>query len=159
MEITHARSVLEVFDEISYNKGSAIIKMLQHYLGDGTFQVLQIIIPWLCRPYCTRYDFCVSFAEIIEFIYTKILMEKCKDRGSMECIDGGIWCQSWWNDDILDKAKRVPSHLREVERSPFRIQTGLLTTNSYCSIVFTIATCYRKKLHNLKRIAKLSNSW
>nr|DAD44344.1 TPA_asm: hypothetical protein HUJ06_002574 [Nelumbo nucifera] len=35
----HARSVEEFFDAIGYKKGSAVIRMLQDYLGDDTFQV------------------------------------------------------------------------------------------------------------------------
>ncbi|XP_016649348.1 PREDICTED: aminopeptidase M1-like isoform X1 [Prunus mume] len=38
VEIHHARSILEVFDDISYKKGSAVIRMLQSYLGDDIFQ-------------------------------------------------------------------------------------------------------------------------
>ncbi|KAM3699401.1 hypothetical protein ACB098_05G022200 [Castanea mollissima] len=38
VEVHHARSIEEIFDSISYKKGSAVIRMLQGYLGDGTFQ-------------------------------------------------------------------------------------------------------------------------
>ncbi|XP_038707598.1 aminopeptidase M1-like isoform X2 [Tripterygium wilfordii] len=38
VDIHHARSVLEVFDAIGYYKGSAIIRMLQGYLGDDMIQ-------------------------------------------------------------------------------------------------------------------------
>ncbi|KAH7865367.1 hypothetical protein Vadar_005683 [Vaccinium darrowii] len=38
VEVHHARSILEVFDAISYEKGSAIIRMLMDYLGDDVFQ-------------------------------------------------------------------------------------------------------------------------
>ncbi|KAM1016828.1 hypothetical protein EV2_047476 [Malus domestica] len=38
VEIDHARSILEVFDDISYKKGSAVIRMLQGYLGDDILQ-------------------------------------------------------------------------------------------------------------------------
>ncbi|KAH7547130.1 hypothetical protein FEM48_Zijuj01G0276600 [Ziziphus jujuba var. spinosa] len=38
VEIDHARSVVEIFDAISYEKGSAVIRMLQSYLGDEIFQ-------------------------------------------------------------------------------------------------------------------------
>ncbi|XP_024180659.1 aminopeptidase M1 isoform X2 [Rosa chinensis] len=38
VEVHHARSVLEIFDAISYEKGSAVIRMLQAYLGDDIFQ-------------------------------------------------------------------------------------------------------------------------
>ncbi|KAI3455597.1 hypothetical protein Pfo_012260 [Paulownia fortunei] len=38
VEIQHARSVLEYFDAISYQKGSSVIRMLQNYLGDEIFQ-------------------------------------------------------------------------------------------------------------------------
>ncbi|XP_058750253.1 aminopeptidase M1-like [Vicia villosa] len=38
VEIHHARSVIEIFDAISYEKGSSVIRMLQGYLGDVTFQ-------------------------------------------------------------------------------------------------------------------------
>ncbi|KAG5537939.1 hypothetical protein RHGRI_025134 [Rhododendron griersonianum] len=38
VEIHHARSVLEVFDSISYEKGSAVIRMLMDYLGYDIFQ-------------------------------------------------------------------------------------------------------------------------
>uniref|UniRef100_A0A7N0VBP6 Aminopeptidase n=1 Tax=Kalanchoe fedtschenkoi TaxID=63787 RepID=A0A7N0VBP6_KALFE len=38
MEIGHARSIIEVFDSISYQKGSAVIRMLQGYVGDDIFQ-------------------------------------------------------------------------------------------------------------------------
>nr|XP_011467403.1 PREDICTED: aminopeptidase M1-like [Fragaria vesca subsp. vesca] len=38
VEVNHARSVLEIFDAISYEKGSAVIRMLQAYLGDDIFQ-------------------------------------------------------------------------------------------------------------------------
>lgn len=39
VEVHHARSIIEVFDDISYKKGSAVIRMLQGYLGDLVFQV------------------------------------------------------------------------------------------------------------------------
>ena len=39
VEIHHARSVIEVFDAVSYKKGSTVIRMLQGYLGDDVFQV------------------------------------------------------------------------------------------------------------------------
>ncbi|XVF86850.1 hypothetical protein PTKIN_Ptkin18bG0075200 [Pterospermum kingtungense] len=38
VEIQHAHSVDEIFDAISYKKGSAVIRMLQGYLGDEIFQ-------------------------------------------------------------------------------------------------------------------------
>ncbi|GAB4842590.1 hypothetical protein Ancab_012566 [Ancistrocladus abbreviatus] len=38
VEIGHASTVDEVFDAISYCKGSAVIRMLQDYLGDETFR-------------------------------------------------------------------------------------------------------------------------
>ncbi|KAK4269134.1 hypothetical protein QN277_022328 [Acacia crassicarpa] len=38
VEIQHARSVVEVFDAVSYEKGSTVIRMLQGYLGDEIFQ-------------------------------------------------------------------------------------------------------------------------
>ncbi|XP_057455124.1 aminopeptidase M1-like isoform X2 [Lotus japonicus] len=37
-KIHHARSVIEVFDAVSYQKGSTVIRMLQGYLGDAIFQ-------------------------------------------------------------------------------------------------------------------------
>ena len=39
VEIHHARSVIEYFDAISYKKGSAVIRMLQDFLGNEIFQV------------------------------------------------------------------------------------------------------------------------
>ncbi|KAL6996293.1 hypothetical protein U1Q18_006426 [Sarracenia purpurea var. burkii] len=38
VEVHHARSILEVFDAISYEKGSAVIRMLMDFLGDDVFQ-------------------------------------------------------------------------------------------------------------------------
>ncbi|KAF7843543.1 aminopeptidase M1-like isoform X1 [Senna tora] len=38
VEIHLARSVIEVFDAVSYKKGSTVIRMLQGYLGDDIFQ-------------------------------------------------------------------------------------------------------------------------
>lgn len=38
VEVHHAQSVLEIFDAISYQKGSAVIRMLQAFLGDDIFQ-------------------------------------------------------------------------------------------------------------------------
>ncbi|KAF3450566.1 hypothetical protein FNV43_RR06655 [Rhamnella rubrinervis] len=38
VEVDHARSVLEIFDAISYEKGSSVIRMLQNYLGYEIFQ-------------------------------------------------------------------------------------------------------------------------
>ncbi|XP_065866554.1 aminopeptidase M1-like, partial [Euphorbia lathyris] len=38
VEIQHVRSVGEIFDVISYKKGSAVIRMLQGYLGDEIIQ-------------------------------------------------------------------------------------------------------------------------
>lgn len=39
VEVDCARSVLEIFDAISYEKGSSVIRMLQNYLGNEIFQV------------------------------------------------------------------------------------------------------------------------
>lgn len=44
VEIHHARSVIEVFDAVSYEKGSTVIRMLQDYLGDGIFQVTKLLL-------------------------------------------------------------------------------------------------------------------
>ncbi|KAK3415642.1 hypothetical protein EUGRSUZ_J02678 [Eucalyptus grandis] len=38
VEVIHARAVLEIFDAISHENGSAVIQMLQSYLGDAIFQ-------------------------------------------------------------------------------------------------------------------------
>ncbi|XP_043706700.1 aminopeptidase M1-like isoform X2 [Telopea speciosissima] len=38
VEVLHARSINEVADAISYKKGSAVVRMLQDYLGDDIFQ-------------------------------------------------------------------------------------------------------------------------
>ncbi|KAB2029134.1 hypothetical protein ES319_D05G142700v1 [Gossypium barbadense] len=38
MEIQHGHEVDEAFDAIGYKKGSAVIRMLQEYIGDETFQ-------------------------------------------------------------------------------------------------------------------------
>ncbi|TXG68457.1 hypothetical protein EZV62_003392 [Acer yangbiense] len=38
VEVHHVHGVEQVFDDIGYRKGSAIIRMLQGYLGDDTFQ-------------------------------------------------------------------------------------------------------------------------
>ncbi|KAK9066171.1 hypothetical protein SSX86_013492 [Deinandra increscens subsp. villosa] len=38
VEVHNASSVLEVFDAISYQKGSSLIRMLKEYLGDDIFQ-------------------------------------------------------------------------------------------------------------------------
>ncbi|GMY34642.1 aminopeptidase M1-like isoform X1, partial [Fagus crenata] len=38
VEVDHARSIEEIFDDISYKKGSAVIRMLQGFLGDDMFQ-------------------------------------------------------------------------------------------------------------------------
>jgi puromycin-sensitive aminopeptidase len=39
VEVHLARSIEEIFDAISYKKGSAVIRMLQGFLGDDMFQV------------------------------------------------------------------------------------------------------------------------
>lgn len=39
VEVHHARTVNEIFDAISYEKGSAVIRMLQGYFGDDIIQV------------------------------------------------------------------------------------------------------------------------
>lgn len=44
VEIHHARSILEVFDSISYEKGSAVIRMLMDYLGYDIFQVGEFLL-------------------------------------------------------------------------------------------------------------------
>ena len=38
----HARSVSEAFDVICYKKGSAVIRMLQGYLGNDLIQVTKL---------------------------------------------------------------------------------------------------------------------
>lgn len=42
MEVHHADEIDQVFDAISYNKGSAVIRMLQSYLGEDIFQVVKL---------------------------------------------------------------------------------------------------------------------
>lgn len=39
VDVAHARAVDEIFDAISYKKGSSIIRMLEAYLGCAIFQV------------------------------------------------------------------------------------------------------------------------
>lgn len=36
--VGHPAEIDEIFDEISYNKGASVIRMLYHYLGDGDFK-------------------------------------------------------------------------------------------------------------------------
>lgn len=38
VEVNHPHEIDEIFDEISYNKGASIIRMLHHYLGDDDFR-------------------------------------------------------------------------------------------------------------------------
>ncbi|KAI5336769.1 hypothetical protein L3X38_016038 [Prunus dulcis] len=44
VEMHHARSILEVFGDISYKKGSAVIRMLQSYLGDDIYPVCYNVV-------------------------------------------------------------------------------------------------------------------
>ncbi|TXG68449.1 hypothetical protein EZV62_003384 [Acer yangbiense] len=47
VEVHHVHGVEQVFDDIGYRKGSAIIRMLQGYLGDDIFQVRKnLILIW-----------------------------------------------------------------------------------------------------------------
>lgn len=43
VEIQQARSIEQIFDAISYNKGSALIRMVQGFLGDELFQVWNLM--------------------------------------------------------------------------------------------------------------------
>lgn len=43
VEVGNASSVLEIFDAISYKKGSSLVRMLKEYLGDEIFQVVEPI--------------------------------------------------------------------------------------------------------------------
>ncbi|KAH9623370.1 hypothetical protein KSS87_015921 [Heliosperma pusillum] len=38
VELNHAHEIISIFDEISYSKGAAVIRMLHHYLGADHFQ-------------------------------------------------------------------------------------------------------------------------
>lgn len=38
VEVGHPSEVDEIFDEISYNKGASVIRMLHHYIGDDDFR-------------------------------------------------------------------------------------------------------------------------
>lgn len=97
VEVENANSVLEVFDAISYKKGSSLVRMLKEYLGDEIFQVISkntllINITYVLYPsVCVCDQACFLNLEIIEFLHEEICIQKCKDRGFMECSYRRIW--------------------------------------------------------------------
>ena len=74
VEVHHARSIEEIFDAISYKKGSAVIRMLQGFLGDDMFQK-------------SLSSYMKSYAG-----------KKCEDRRFMVCSFRGIWSSNRLND-------------------------------------------------------------
>ncbi|KAL2493283.1 Aminopeptidase M1 [Abeliophyllum distichum] len=65
VEIHQARSVLEFFDAISYEKGSSVIRMLQDYLGDEIFQMS-------LGSYMKRYAFANAKTEDLWNVLTEV---------------------------------------------------------------------------------------
>lgn len=44
VEVDNAHGIHQIFDDISYSKGSAVIRMLQGYLGDDIIQVWKLTL-------------------------------------------------------------------------------------------------------------------
>jgi len=72
-------------------------------------------------------------SEVTCFIYKKICSLKCKDKGFMGCTWGGIRCTCEQANEFMDKAKGVPSHLCQSQRSKIVVRAGLL-----CLVSFTL---------------------
>ncbi|KHG26005.1 Puromycin-sensitive aminopeptidase [Gossypium arboreum] len=89
MEIQHGHEVDEAFDAIGYKKGSAVIRMLQEYIGDEIFQF-----------YGIRF-----WSEIFKLLHKKVCLEQREDRRFVECPFRGNWHSSKLNDGQLDKAE------------------------------------------------------
>lgn len=89
VDVSHARSVIEIFDAVSYEKGSAVIRMLQGYLGDKVFQVMPSMTRFTnsstsstirtLRPLIPLFHAAKFISEITELVHKKICVEKCKD--------------------------------------------------------------------------------
>ena len=47
--VGHPSEVMEIFDNISYNKGASIIRMLHNYIGDKVCVIINNI------AFCTKY--------------------------------------------------------------------------------------------------------
>lgn len=56
VEVGHPSEIDEIFDEISYNKGASVIRMLHHYIGDEHFKKGMNI-------YLTKYQYKNSITE------------------------------------------------------------------------------------------------
>lgn len=54
--VGHPSEIDEIFDDISYNKGASVIRMLHHYIGDGDFRKGMNL-------YLTRHQYKNTFTE------------------------------------------------------------------------------------------------
>ncbi|XP_031388911.1 aminopeptidase M1-like [Punica granatum] len=102
IEVSQARSVLEIFDAISYKKGSAVIRMLQDYLGDKVFQKS-------LSSYIKRYAWKNAKTEDLWNVLTE-------ETGVKVNAMMNTWTKRKGYPVISVKLK---GHILEVEQSPF----------------------------------------
>lgn len=69
--------------------------------------------------------FMMSSSVVTWFIYRKARFLKCEDGRFMGCLWGRIWWACEQVNEFMDKAKRIPSYLRQSQRSDIGDWAGL----------------------------------
>ncbi|XP_050380494.1 aminopeptidase M1-like [Argentina anserina] len=127
VEVNHARSVIEIFDAISYKKGSAVIRMLQAYLGDDIFQKS-------LTSYMQKYSWKNAKTEDL----WSVLSEESGLKIS-EMMDD--WTKKQGYPVISVKAK---DHILEFEQAQF-LSAGLLDGKWIVPITISLGSYERRK--------------
>ncbi|GMY34655.1 aminopeptidase M1-like isoform X1 [Fagus crenata] len=89
VEVHHARSIDEIFDDISYEKGSAVIRMLQGFLGDDMFQDTFAMVRFF--PGWRLLLQCVACFENL-YLHWKSLSSYMKSYAGKNVKTDDLWC-------------------------------------------------------------------
>lgn len=66
-DVNSPSEISSIFDNISYNKGAAILRMIQHFMGANYFQ--QAIREYLRTKYKNKYQYFLLVAKNKYFLF------------------------------------------------------------------------------------------